>query len=87
MVLRGLEAGAAGNRKSMRINKVVRKTSTGGPDEGAPGTKIAAGISAVVAVNVGDDGKTGSNQVYSSRHVRIVQRAGQKTSPREGSES
>ncbi len=71
----------------MRINKVVRKTIVRGSDDGSPGTNIAAGVSAVVSANIGDEGKTGSNEVSSNQHVRIVQRSGEKTSPRKGSES
>jgi hypothetical protein len=65
----------------MRINKVVRKTIVRGPQKGARGTNVAAGISAVVSANVGDEEGSNSNRVSSSQDVRIVQRSGSE-SPR-----
>ena len=70
----------------MRINKVVRKTIVRGPEEGARGTNVAAGISAVVSANVGDAEGSHSNQVSSRQDVRIVQR-GSEASPRTESDS
>jgi hypothetical protein len=70
----------------MRINKVVRKTIVRGPEEGAPGTNVAAGISAVVSANVGDEAGSETNQVSSRQNVRIVQRGGKGTSPRQDSD-
>jgi hypothetical protein len=64
----------------MRINKVVRTTFVGGPENGARGTNVAAGISAVVSANVGDEAGSESNQVSSRQDVRIVQRNGKETS-------
>jgi hypothetical protein len=70
----------------MRINKVVRKTIVRGPEEGARGTNLAAGISAVVSANVGDEKGSNSNQVSSRQDVRIVQRGGSESSPRRESD-
>jgi hypothetical protein len=70
----------------MRINKVVRKTIVRGPEEGATGTNVAAGISAVVSANVGDEAGSETNQVSSRQNVRIVQRGGKGTSPRRDSD-
>lgn len=63
----------------MRIKKVVRKAIVRGPEEGAPGTNVAAGISAVVSANVGDEAGSESNHVSSRQNVRIVQRGGRTT--------
>lgn len=71
----------------MRINKVVRKTIVRGPKKGARGTNVAAGISAVVSANVGDEAGSESNQVSSRQDVRIVQRGGKGTSPHQDSET
>lgn len=64
----------------MRINKVVRKTIVRGPENGARGTNVAAGISAVVSANVGDEQGSNSNRVSSRQDVKIVQRSGRKSS-------
>jgi hypothetical protein len=64
----------------MRINKVVRKTIVRGPENGARGTSVAAGISAVVSANVGDEQGSNSNRVSSRQDVKIVQRRGRKSS-------
>lgn len=76
-----------GNRKSMRINKVVRTTIVRGPENGARGTNIAAGISAVVSANAGDESSSDSNQVSSRQDVRIVQHGGKQASPRQESDA
>lgn len=68
----------------MRVNKVVRKAIVRGPDEGVSGTNVAAGISAVVSANVGDEAGSETNIVSSRQNVRIVQRGG-KT--KQGSEN
>lgn len=67
----------------MRINKVVRKTIVRGPEEGARGTNVAAGISAVVSANVGDSKGSNSNQVSSRQDVRIVQRGSEESTRQE----
>ena len=66
----------------MRINKVVRKTIVRGPEDGARGTNVAAGISAVVSANVGDEAGSESSQVSSHQDVRVVQRGSGRASPR-----
>lgn len=71
----------------MRVNKVVRKTIVRGPETGTPGTNVAAGISAVVSANVGDEAGSGSNQVSSRQNVQIVQRGGRSSSVQQDSES
>lgn len=70
----------------MRIKKVVRKAIVRGPEEGAPGTNLAAGITAVVSANVGDEAGSETNSVSSRQDVRIVQRPG-KTNSKQDSEN
>lgn len=68
----------------MRINKVVRKAIVRGPEDGARGTNVAAGISAVVSANVGGEAQSEPNQLSSSQNVRIVQ-GGKGAAPRRDS--
>lgn len=60
----------------MRIQKVVNETFGNSPKKGAPRTKIAGEVSAVVSANVGEDSTSEPNRVSSRQRVRIVQKSG-----------